>query len=367
MKNNCKFSDPSILEFAQLALDVYDDPKDDPYRSKFSKLWLKKETFIAEKTGISEKIYEKIHKSRQSQISKKIKDVINLENVIKIRDALWGFLIPMEYFEIYKMYVSGKMLDILDKNIMIEKTGLFARVYHKIGTSYSVLAIRGTEGTLNDLSEDSYFMTNSILGTNINLDQVAYLVNFIHEIMQKKEYSNRPIKFLCGHSLGGIIAKLVATITGLHTCAFNSPGVLKWLQMKGWNVPTNSSSTIIKTYVVNHDEVGETFANFDIGERITLATTSNNTISCENLFSNKIDFNLLSTYAKCDNIIIKSLHNYLTTKKIMGYHSMATLFDYMYQNNYENVFLLNNRIYARKQKKYIHLCHYNKRNIFSKP
>lgn len=62
---------------------------------------------------------------------------------------------------------------------------------------------------------------------NWNIKQFEALKK-VYRIL-KVSIKENPIKFVCGHSLGGILAKLLSPISKQATCAFNSPGVLDFL------------------------------------------------------------------------------------------------------------------------------------------
>lgn len=100
------------------------------------------------------------------------------------------------------------------------ETGLYARVYNHKYANYSVLAIRGTEGKFNDFATDAGYMLNYT-----ELQQYEDAREFYYEMLKYLK-KHKPIQYVCGHSLGGILAKMIAPNTQVTTCAFNSPGVL---------------------------------------------------------------------------------------------------------------------------------------------
>ncbi|WP_222435711.1 hypothetical protein [Fluviispira vulneris] len=144
-------------------------------------------------------------------------------------------------------------------------------------------------------------------------------------------YEKIPIKYVCGHSLGGIIAKIIAPQTGCHTCAFNSPGVLEYMHARKWSVHIKNDQ-VIRTYVANRDEVGEMKYYAELGERVYLATTDKNK---ESEVANK----KLEDITEENSQTYAALVNGFKTGGVMPFHSMKDLFLYLRKNNYDKTFL----------------------------
>ena len=99
--------------------------------------------------------------------------------------------------------------------------GLQAALY--TGPGGSVIAYRGTNlalrtpyGTLQDLGADASLG----LGQNNNYFSAAQTF--------AGDYAGRGDVVVCGHSLGGAIAQVVAKRMGFHFVSFNAPGVAVW-------------------------------------------------------------------------------------------------------------------------------------------
>ena len=121
MSDSLKNMGPSILDLAQLALDVYHDPDNDTVKHLFSSKWIKMDAYPPDDFFIDKRRYPdvNIHALRNKEIKKKPKD-------------------------------------------SCPESGLYARIYYSSEAKYSVLAIRGTEPTdMKDISEDVRFANNS--------------------------------------------------------------------------------------------------------------------------------------------------------------------------------------------------------------
>ena len=102
--------------------------------------------------------------------------------------------------------------------------GLQAGVYWRQGgDSQGVIAFRGTNmaiktpyGSLQDLGADL------ALGTGMNTNYYAAAEDFA------RPFAGRPDVVVCGHSLGGAIAQVMAKRLGFHFVSFNAPGVAVW-------------------------------------------------------------------------------------------------------------------------------------------
>ncbi len=217
-------------------------------------------------------------------------------------------------------------------------SGLFVCIYTNFKLGISVMAIRGTEpDNYGDLYDDIKFMTY----TGGQLQQSKDALSFYNSIKKSKTYEKEPINFICGHSLGGIIAKVIGPRTDCHVCAFNSPGVLDYLYDKKLPIEIKNNQ-IIKTYVANMDVVGEFMGWAELGEREYLATTEKNK---ERHNYNEKDpeiFEKKSPYYAVLSIVWK------TKNEAFSFHGMGDLFIYMHRNNFENVFLVKKLDYSEK-------------------
>ncbi len=174
-------------------------------------------------------------------------------------------------------------------------------------------------------------------------------MNFYKLIKKSNLYISKPIKYVCGHSLGGIISKMIAPLTKVDVCAFNSPGVIEFLEHLNWPIDILENQKIV-TYVANRDEVGELKSYAELGERIYLATSHKNQtrvivpdihgLKYEDIFPNEAAASLGS-------------QNALSNRMPMPFHSMSTLYKYLYDNNFENIFLKKNMNYKLNYKNYL--------------
>ena len=107
---------------------------------------------------------------------------------------------------------------------------------------------------------------------DIPIKQYEEALKYVSKI--KALYPNVKKLYVCGHSLGGIVAKMIAPRTGLNTVAFNSPGVVQFLKAKNlpyFRAPISNamcavpmSQTVI-TYCANGDPIGNLRHDNDVG------------------------------------------------------------------------------------------------------
>ena len=212
-----RFEDKTkVTDFAQLALDCYNDPKDDDVRNnEFNKLW------------------RKVDQWPRTDDYKLTTDVNGSVD--------------------YDMY-----------------TGFYAAFYVNTATGVGAIAIRGTSNTTNltDYLADADYVFDKAV------EQYDEALKFVKLIQNAFQWSALKKKYVCGHSLGGILAKMIAPRTGLDTIAFNSPGVVQYLKHR--NLPytksnfNDSSSSIsrkqtIITYCANGCPIGNLRHDNDVG------------------------------------------------------------------------------------------------------
>ncbi len=283
-------NEPSVLDLAQLALDVYNDPAEDDIRKKyFNANWI---------AG------------------------------------------PTNNHRGQKKFDRTAMANNEYPSYSCPKTGLYARIYYNKHSNYSVLAIRGTEGKYNDFATDAGYMLNYT-----ELQQYEDAKEFFYE-MKKYLQKTKPMRYVCGHSLGGILAKMIAPNTHLPTCAFNSPGVLDFLlsvqakKMESEKLPFNKDDIVINlgpkqvvvTFIANKDMIGETNHQMDLGSRFYLATRPSNSHSI-NEYKNSKE---LEHILKDKNSLTSKYPRFDDPFTV---HSMVDFFKYFYINGYENVYL----------------------------
>ena len=201
----------SVIDFAQLALDCYNSSDDNDIRTKeFKKLWYR------------------------------------VDQWPRIDD--------------WKLHdVSGSDAD--------AKTGFYAAFYLNNVTSTGVIAIRGTASLLDGIADINYVLDKLT-------KQYDEALTFVKMIQTSFIWSGVKNKYVCGHSLGGIVAKMIAPRTGLNTVAFNSPGVVEYLKKRHlpWFKVSNSDAmcsiptkqTII-TYCANGCPIGNLRHDNDVG------------------------------------------------------------------------------------------------------
>jgi hypothetical protein len=199
---------PTVLDFAQLALDVYNDPHDDNLRdTKLNKSW--NNNWIKVDTWPRQNDYA-LRGSYARSLHDKIKFLNSLKSKMNINDQ-----------EFQKEYDIELLKREEIKHDYDDKTGLYAAFYVNKITAVGVVALRGTAAPYSlTLGADTNYVFNSPLK---QYEEAKEFVNLI------KKTAGSPKIYVCGHSLGGILAKMIAPVSGLNTIAFNSPGVKEFL------------------------------------------------------------------------------------------------------------------------------------------
>ena len=154
-------------------------------------------------------------------------------------------------------YKSSELSDYGD-----ERKGFYACVYENISTNERALAIKGTnnKSKMDDFTDLQYGITD-ILNNNIKMSEYNELQKYMIYLNsmfggsyydeQNKENDYYNIKYVCGHSLGGIMAKMIACQLNLDAVAFNSPSVKNVI--KQYNILSNYKS--IRTVYCKNDAV----------------------------------------------------------------------------------------------------------------
>ena len=200
-----------VIYFAQMAMDCYNDPKDDEYRKQFNKLWIKADQYPKNSWGIA-------------------------RNIGKPSSA--------------------------DED---PKTGFYANFYLNHVTNVGVMAIRGTDSLLDGLADVTYILSKAI-------EQYDQAIRYFESL--KSRYSDMKKFYICGHSLGGIVAKMIFPRTKVNTIAFNSPGVVQYLKENNKPYVKSGSSDArcvpmidpyAITYCANGDPIGNLRHDNDVG------------------------------------------------------------------------------------------------------
>ena len=190
-----------VLEFAQLALDVYDDPDANDVRPGFNKAWAKLNTWTS-----------------------------------------------MNQFH--------------------------ATFYKNMVTNVGVLSIRGTVTSIfPTLIADSQYGIGEF--DSKNMSQFTDAIKFYIFLQTYPLWKETKEKYVTGHSLGGMLSKALAPITGLNTIAFNSPGMNKFLKENNFssNLVLNQKQI---TYSATYDTVGNLLNLYDNGKYILVDTPKEN-------------------------------------------------------------------------------------------
>ena len=145
-----------------------------------------------------------------------------------------------------------------------ERNGFYACVYENFATNERVLAIKGTLASLShpsDILSDLNYGITDILNNRFDMAEYKELNKYMFYLSsifggsyyneQNKENDYFNIKYVCGHSLGGIMAKMIACQLNLDGVAFNSPSVKNVI--KQYNILADYKS--IRTVYCKNDPV----------------------------------------------------------------------------------------------------------------
>jgi hypothetical protein len=125
-----------------------------------------------------------------------------------------------------------------------------------------------------------------------------------------KIFRENPIVACTGHSLGGILAKMIAPVTGLST--FNSPGVKQYLSENKLPMGLHANQEII-TFYARGDAIGNFRRDNDFGSHIPLSVKG---------FSKDIEYtslNKILTYNGVEHLL----------RTDTKYHGMALMFQHL--------------------------------------
>jgi hypothetical protein len=121
-----------------------------------------------------------------------------------------------------------------------------------------------------------------------------------------------PLVACTGHSLGGIIAKMIAPVTGLSTYVFNSPGVKQYLSENKLLMGLKINQEVI-TFYARGDIIGNFRRDNDLGRHIPLSIKG---------FSSEIG------HTSIHKILKKDGRDYLSETGI-SYHDMKSMFQHL--------------------------------------
>ena len=277
-----RFEDKTkVTNFAQLALDCYNDPKDDDVRNnEFNRLW------------------RKVDQWPRKDDYKLTTDVNGSVD--------------------YDMY-----------------TGFYAAFYVNTATGVGAIAIRGTSMTTNftDYIADGDYVFDKVV------DQYDEALKFVKLIQNSFQWSALKKKYVCGHSLGGILAKMIAPRTGLDTIAFNSPGVVQYLKKRKLpyiRAPFSDArcsipqrQTII-TYCANGCPIGNLRHDNDVGPYKWLPVLGEKRIpDQDDRIKNVVGNDALAALFPSE-FVKTALSN------LLDYHKMGDMYAALKKSNYSN-------------------------------
>ena len=145
-----------------------------------------------------------------------------------------------------------------------------ATFYKNMMTNVGVLAIRGTVPAINKtvIQDLDYF---TALAESKDIPQYHDALSFYNFIENYPDWKNIKEKYVCGHSLGGMLAKAIAPITGFNTIAFNSPSITNFLLNNHYPVALKDPKHQKQlTYAAKNDFIGNLLSQWDLGKYVIL-------------------------------------------------------------------------------------------------
>lgn len=264
-----------VIHFAQLALDCYNDPGDDDLRNNFNKLWVRVDEW-----------------PRKSSF----------------------------HHSYLNVGPGGTTHGTMNDNYEADpKTGFYASLYKNILNGVGVIAIRGTSSVLDDITDGEYVFDKVT-------DQYSEALEFVARVKRNQRFKDLKRFYVCGHSLGGIIGKMIAPRTELSTIAFNSPGVREYLIKR--NLPSFLKHPFLEqkvvTYCANGDPIGNLRHDNDVGSYKFVDVLGGEKIPDDHDRLNDL------TFIK-DVIFDKGVHF-----KFLKYHGMGDMYKAIKRSQFKN-------------------------------
>ena len=154
------------------------------------------------------------------------------------------------------------------------------------------MAIRGTDSLLDKIVDATFVLNKAI-------EQYDQALIYFQNL--QKRFSNVTRFYVCGHSLGGIVSKMIFPRTKVNTIAFNSPGVSEYLKDNNKPFIKSASSDarcmpildpMAITFCANGCPIGNLRHNNDVGPYIWLPVKGEDRIPDK---SDEIDLKSLET------------------------------------------------------------------------
>lgn len=143
-----------------------------------------------------------------------------------------------------------------------------ASFYKNHLTNVGVMAIRGTSTMPEALADGAFGV--GLFGPK-NMIQIKDAFEYFSFLEGNIFWRGTKGKYVCGHSLGGMLAKAIAPITTLNTIAFNSPGMNKFLIDNHYKVTFDNPSTQKQiTYSATKDIIGNITNIYDNGTYVLI-------------------------------------------------------------------------------------------------
>ncbi len=196
-------------------------------------------------------------------------------------------------------------------------TGFKAALYISAFYNCSILVFRGTEQ-----NDPMTFITDLLYTANIVPEMYKQAIHFYNYVLCLPFIKYYPLIACTGHSLGGIIAKMIAPVTGLSTYTFNSPGVLQILRENNFPIGLRLGQEVL-TFIAEADPVGHLRWDNDFGgkeeDHIFLPVFDGKRIVAGSIFYHD---NVLF-----EGININYLNNFIKNKFI--YHGIVDMFYFL--------------------------------------
>ena len=141
-----------------------------------------------------------------------------------------------------------------------------ATFYKNMVTNVGVLSIRGTVPKIKETTDadKEYFKAEF---DEKNMPQFTDAIQFYIFLQTYSLWKDTTEKYVTGHSLGGMLAKALAPITGLNTIAFNSPSMSKFLLDNHFSLRLQPGQKQI-TYSSTKYFIGNVLSGTDTGKYV---------------------------------------------------------------------------------------------------
>jgi hypothetical protein len=313
----------TMLDMAYLSGKIYEDPDADPLYTCV----LPDGKSLFDDCSLMLKRWEQVYKVHNSISYETPQDKIEeIKQAIRTyaNKYIAGFLLPafagsVPISPVLKDTITNPTNEIekiseITESIIINNIPTYFKAAFYVNRTHrcSVMVIRGTVPL-----EFMTLIADLGYGRNVGFvisHMYRQAIKFYREAYRPylKIFRENPLVACTGHSLGGIIAKMIAPVTGLSTYTFNSPGVKQYLSENRLHMGLHANQEII-TFYARGDIIGNFRRDNDLGRHIPLSVKG---------YSKDIEYTSLSKI-----LTEKGLKYSFETRT--SYHDMKSMFQHL--------------------------------------